>query len=217
MSDESMKPCGEIAIPGGVCNLPSLSEVLILYTNWKGKTEWRRILPSGIRFATTQYHPESQWLLDAHDLDKDAERTFAVKDILQWGDDHPRQDWFADVLEFHKKLALSIIRPLPTVPDHRGQGQYCIGFMEEELKEIKKAMAFGMVNEVADGLTDLIVVTIRAALIWGIDLRPVWNEVHRSNMLKEGGETRADSKVMKPEGWLPPDVEGILAKQRPIV
>jgi predicted HAD superfamily Cof-like phosphohydrolase len=40
----------------------------------------------------------------------------------------------------------------------------------------------------------------------------VWKEVHRSNMAKlEGGvRKREDGKILKPEGWTPPDVEGVM-------
>ena len=126
-------------------------------------------------------------------------------------------DWFQDVLDFHKKLAPSIIQPLPGDPDGSGgKKQYCLGFMEEELSEIRQAMANKDVEHVADGLADLIVVTIRASLIWGIDLRPVWDEVHRANMAKVGGPVREDGKRLKPPGWTPPNIAEVLAKQRPI-
>jgi len=61
-------------------------EVCIVYTNWKGETALRRVVPKegGFRFGQTQYHPETQWLLDAFDVEKKADRTFAVKDIRAW-------------------------------------------------------------------------------------------------------------------------------------
>jgi len=56
----------------------------IEYTNWKGKTSKRRIIPIGISFESTEWHPEPQWLLKAHDLDKQAERDFAMRDIKRF-------------------------------------------------------------------------------------------------------------------------------------
>jgi len=68
--------------------------------------------------------------------------------------------------------------------------------------------------KLADGLADLIYVCIGAANEFGIDLAAVWAEVHRSNMAKIGpnGEVkrREDGKVVKPDGWTPPDIEGVL-------
>jgi hypothetical protein len=58
--------------------------VFILYTNYRGETAPRRIIPKSIRFAASEWHPEEQWLMDAFDIDKNAERSFALKDILKW-------------------------------------------------------------------------------------------------------------------------------------
>lgn len=58
--------------------------VVIKYTNHRCETSTRRILPQGIRFDSTPWHPVEQWLLTAWDLDKAADRTFAMKDILEW-------------------------------------------------------------------------------------------------------------------------------------
>jgi hypothetical protein len=60
------------------------SVVIIRYTNHRGETANRRIVPIGIRFGSTEWHPEQQWLLEAFDLDRDATRSFAMRDILEW-------------------------------------------------------------------------------------------------------------------------------------
>lgn len=59
-------------------------QVEIVYTNYKGKTAIRKIIPNSIRFGSTSWHPEEQWLLSAHDVDKNAQRDFALKDIKAW-------------------------------------------------------------------------------------------------------------------------------------
>lgn len=63
-------------------------KVKIQYTNWKGVEGIRRILPIKVIYGSNEYHQADQWLLIAHDLDKDAERTFAVCDIHEWEDDN---------------------------------------------------------------------------------------------------------------------------------
>ena len=60
--------------------------VTILYTNYKGRTSLRRIIPMSLEYASSQWHKEEQWLMKAYDVDKKAERDFAVKDIRAW---HP--------------------------------------------------------------------------------------------------------------------------------
>jgi predicted DNA-binding transcriptional regulator YafY len=62
--------------------------VTILYTNYRGETAHRKIIPTGkIWFGSTEWHPEKQWLLDAHDVEKGALRNFAMKDIKEWKED----------------------------------------------------------------------------------------------------------------------------------
>jgi predicted HAD superfamily Cof-like phosphohydrolase len=51
---------------------------------------------------------------------------------------------------------------------------------------------------------------IGAAIELGVDLGPVFGEVHRSNMSKDGG-TDAGGKILKGPGFTPPDVLGVLA------
>lgn len=58
--------------------------VEILYTNYRGETSRRKILPEKIWFGSTDWHPEPQWLIDAHDIEKGAQRNFAIKDIQEW-------------------------------------------------------------------------------------------------------------------------------------
>lgn len=55
--------------------------IKILYTNWKGETAIRQIVPIRLEYLATEWHPEEQWCLIAFDLDKQAERNFACKDI----------------------------------------------------------------------------------------------------------------------------------------
>lgn len=67
---------------------------------------------------------------------------------------------------------------------------------------------------IADALGDLEYVVNGAALEYGIDLPKVVEEVHRSNMTKLGPDGhpiyRADGKILKGEGYEPPNIERIL-------
>jgi hypothetical protein len=60
------------------------SPVLVVYTNYRGETTLRKILPKRIWFGSTEWHPMGGWLLEAYDYDKQADRTFAMKDIRAW-------------------------------------------------------------------------------------------------------------------------------------
>jgi predicted DNA-binding transcriptional regulator YafY len=58
--------------------------VKICYTNYRGETAIREIVPIKIWFGSTDWHPENGWLLDAFDIEKGADRSFAMKDIKSW-------------------------------------------------------------------------------------------------------------------------------------
>ncbi len=58
--------------------------IKILYTNWKGKTCIRYILPIKLWYGSTKWHKQESWLLQAMDLEKNAKRDFVMKDILKW-------------------------------------------------------------------------------------------------------------------------------------
>ncbi len=61
-----------------------MNAVRILYTNWRGERGWRIILPRELHFKATEHHPEEQWILEAWDFIKQADRSFAMKDVELW-------------------------------------------------------------------------------------------------------------------------------------
>jgi predicted HAD superfamily Cof-like phosphohydrolase len=68
--------------------------------------------------------------------------------------------------------------------------------------------------EVADALADLAFVTIGANDVWGIPGDAVWEEVCSANMAKLGGpKDPVSGKALKPAGWTPPDIEGVLKRE----
>jgi len=65
-----------------------------------------------------------------------------------------------------------------------------------------------------DALCDLLYVTFGAAVAFGVDLSPFFEEVHRSNMTKVGGPVREDGKVLKPDTYDPPNLLPELVRQQ---
>jgi predicted DNA-binding transcriptional regulator YafY len=59
-------------------------EVMIDYSNYKGERSLRRIRPLRVVFENNEWHPETQWILEAVDIDKGQERGFAIKSIHAW-------------------------------------------------------------------------------------------------------------------------------------
>lgn len=120
-----------------------------------------------------------------------------------------RPDYERDVRKFHAALAI----PAPQDgPEFRRQ-ELRVRLIEEEADELVDAISEGDMVKTIDGLCDLLVVTFGTIIEFGIDIAPFWREVHRTNMAKAGGPVREDGKVLKPEGWTPPDIRGILERQ----
>ena len=85
--------------------------------------------------------------------------------------------------------------------------------LAEEWQEYTDAESANDLVEIADALADIIYIACGTAVAYGIPLDKVFAEVHRSNMAKlVDGKVirREDGKVLKPAGWTPPDVKGVL-------
>ena len=89
-----------------------------------------------------------------------------------------------------------------------------LDLIKEELAELQAAINKKDIKEVADALTDILVVTYGAGAAFGIDLDKCFNEVHRSNMSKLSEEGKPIynefGKVMKGPNYSPPDLKKII-------
>lgn len=121
---------------------------------------------------------------------------------------------FTDLLEFHRAITPEHFAELPSVPEDRIIDVRW-RLIEEEVRELFDAMHADDLTEIADGIADAIYVLIGTAIAYGVDLPAVWAEVHRTNMAKADGPV-VNGKRMKPEGWTPPDIAAVLARQRPL-
>jgi hypothetical protein len=50
----------------------------LVYVNWKGERRERAVAPSRLFWGSTEWHPEPQWLVEALDVEKQTQRTFAL-------------------------------------------------------------------------------------------------------------------------------------------
>ena len=85
--------------------------------------------------------------------------------------------------------------------------------IQEEFDELKEAMARNDLAGIAKEIADLLYVVYGTAVSYGMDMEPVFREVHRSNMSKVGGYKRDDGKWVKPATYSPACIEPILAEQ----
>ncbi len=116
------------------------------------------------------------------------------------------------VQQFHEQFRL-VKNARPSIP---GAGVHRLRtlLIEEELAEFRNAGESQDLVGVADALADLLYVVYGAAVEYGIDLEPVFAEIHRSNMSKDPrAGCRADGKVCKGPSYQPPDVRGVVESQ----
>ncbi len=66
------------------------------------------------------------------------------------------------------------------------------------------------VVEMADALGDMDYINEGTRLTFGIPRQKVADEIQRSNMAKVGGRLNEYGKLMKPDGWTPPDLTRVL-------
>lgn len=125
-------------------------------------------------------------------------------------------DWYQDIVDFHKEVMGDDFPNYPFLP-HPSYRRLRRILIKEEIKETLHAMATNNTVEIADGIADSIVVLLGTAVTYGIDMRPIWDLVHATNMAKKGGLLRADGKQQKPEGWKPPDIAREIMRQRDIL
>jgi len=94
-----------------------------------------------------------------------------------------------------------------------------LNLIEEEHQELKDAITDNNVVEQLDALIDILVVTIGAIHSAGFDGEGAWKEVMKTNFAKIDRETgkvrkREDGKVLKPLGWVAPNLTPFIEKQK---
>ena len=127
------------------------------------------------------------------------------------------------IVAFHEKFGLQyngFPRPLPIEIS-----VFRVGFMHEELKEYEEAVvAYNLspnpkdLERQLDALVDLLYVLLGTAYLHGFARiwKTAFKRVHRANMKKVRAENSSESKrnstqdVIKPEGWVAPDLSDLI-------
>ena len=115
------------------------------------------------------------------------------------------------VQEFHEQFDIPI-STTPSVPDEATQ-TLRNRLIQEEFEEFQEAMQSKDLSAMAKELADLMYVVYGTAVSLGIDMEPVFKEVHRSNMSKVGGYKREDGKWVKPPTYSPASLDAIMSTQ----
>lgn len=119
-------------------------------------------------------------------------------------------DYFR-VRQFHEKFGIGYDGPPRLLPPDLGWRRK---FLDEELREYDEAVAANDLPKVFDALLDLVYVALGTAILHGFPWESGFVEVHRANMSKRlslPGEGRGHNDIVKPEGFVPPNIEEVLA------
>jgi predicted HAD superfamily Cof-like phosphohydrolase len=114
------------------------------------------------------------------------------------------------VANFHQKHGYPCAEEPTCVSAELAQQRYA--FIKEENNEYIQAALSGDLVGIADALGDLLYVVLGAANVHGINLEPIFTEIHRSNMTKTPLDP-VTKKGGKGEGYQPPALAGILLSQ----
>jgi predicted HAD superfamily Cof-like phosphohydrolase len=137
---------------------------------------------------------------------------------------------FDDVGDFHRRFDLPAVpsgggAAEPGHADYFDEGLYRfrVRFLREELKEFTDGWDSRDLAQMADALVDLVYVALGTAQLLGLPWQELWDEVQRANMTKVRASSAAQSRastgrghasdVVKPEGFVPPDVAGVLQRR----
>lgn len=122
-------------------------------------------------------------------------------------------DMFNSVKDFHVAFG-QLVGENPEFPDKETR-DLRKKLLTEEFKEYIIGEDNNDLENVAKELADIIYIVCGTAVSYGIPLDKVFAEVHRSNMdkLVDGKVIyRDDGKVLKPDGWQPPNIKQFIEK-----
>lgn len=128
---------------------------------------------------------------------------------------------YSDVCQFHRKFGLDCPGDgeVSQLLDQDTQA-FREKFLDEELSEFAQAWAARDLPAAADALVDLVYVALGTAALMRLPFDEIWAEVQRANMAKQRSSgdddplsvRRSRLDVVKPPGWTPPDVAGVLLR-----
>jgi predicted HAD superfamily Cof-like phosphohydrolase len=118
------------------------------------------------------------------------------------------------VREFHEKFNLPAPDELTEISTDRIMLR--MKLIDEERDEVEEEMYHGTLATIAKELGDLVYVAYGAALEYGVDLDPVIEEIHRSNLTKLGDDgkpiVRWDGKVLKGPHYEEADIASVIGQ-----
>lgn len=119
-----------------------------------------------------------------------------------------------DVTEFAARFQ-KLLSECPTMHPPWVLRSYA-GHIAEEVAELVAGIDAEDPVAIADSLVDIVYVTKTMVVAMGLPWEDLWNAIHAANMTKvaiaRGPRYDGQPEVVKPLGWCPPNITGILRK-----
>ncbi len=115
------------------------------------------------------------------------------------------------VREFHKKFGYTINNTPMLLK--KSLLRLRADFISEESDEFHEAVEEEDLTRMADALGDLLYFVNGTGVALGIDLQPIFLEIHRSNMTKAVAKIEDGKGDKTKESFSPPNIKGELEKQ----
>jgi predicted HAD superfamily Cof-like phosphohydrolase len=118
------------------------------------------------------------------------------------------------LVDFHRKFNLDCNNTPTLITDPKVIELRC-ALIEEEASEFRESSENKDIVGIADAIADLLYVVYGAAVTYGLDTQPIFDEVHRSNMTKvwEDGTAHrreSDGKIIKPPTYSPANIKQVI-------
>ena len=129
-----------------------------------------------------------------------------------------QRDLFGDVVAFHRKFKLPQ-QSRPSLPELEIL-QLKLNHLHEELQEIENGVDMKDLEQVFDGIIDLVYVSLGLAYFCNLPFNEGWQRVHWANMQKIRAQRPEDSKrgstfdIIKPDGWQAPRLDDLIRKEK---
>ena len=128
-----------------------------------------------------------------------------------------------DQVYFITRMVMSELHELAATVNNNENESY--NFLSDCLKNIDKCHNYNYENDIqiisaqSDAMVDIWYYMLNCASKNGINLSKLFDVVHQANMNKRDPQSgkfikrQSDGKIIKPEVWMPPDIEGEIKKQ----
>ena len=133
-------------------------------------------------------------------------------------EDMDKDTLLKDIDSFHKKYKFEKNEKVG-IPDDNELVNFRTSFLMEELAEYTQAITKKDAAGALDALVDIVYIALGTAWLFNLPFERAWEQVQKANMSKIRTKSKSKKRgtsfdVVKPKGWIAPDIEQIIEEER---